>query len=145
MGDTQSFPGDRTFGLLLGKCWVSKQAKDSRKKERGQKRSKADLVQGTGTILVEPGLNLEKAGCLAGLQAKHILSLNLDFPRATQTECAKAPTRVSGRMFSTQQVWSELKVRISNTFPRDAGAAGPQTTHFEQRSFNPPTRSVQSG
>lgn len=37
----------------------------------GQKCTKAGLVQGTVTILVQPGLNLEKAGCLAGVQAKH--------------------------------------------------------------------------
>jgi len=35
---TQSFPEDRTFGLLLRRCWINKQAKDvsGRRKNGGK-------------------------------------------------------------------------------------------------------------
>lgn len=81
-------------------------------------------------------LNLEKAGCLGGVQAKHSgLHSKLEFgldPSASQTERAKAPTGNSGRRQVIQQVLGGLRVCISNPLPYDADATGPQTTHFEQ-------------
>ena len=67
---TQSFPEDRTFGLLLRRCWINKQAKDvSGRRKNGGRNASPRPCLGDGENFGRAKLNIKKAGCLGGVQA----------------------------------------------------------------------------
>lgn len=127
-------PRGQDLGLLLGRRWVNTGKRHFRKKESGSKNAPQHLFRGV-TILIQPGLNLKKAGYLGEARqstSARIPSLSLDFsPGHLKLNAYQLGSWSSEVFNSVRPGWAESEFLMRSHMTLGLLVHGPRTLSSE--------------